>query len=39
MTARYPWKAGHDFVVVYTERVDPRSHDGRPVGIVTAYQE
>lgn len=29
--------AGKDFVVVWTERIDQRCPDGRPVGIITAY--
>lgn len=33
-----PLVTGNKFIVVYTERVDGASGDGRPVGIITAYQ-
>lgn len=29
---------GHTFIIVFTERIDSQSGDGRPVGILTAYQ-
>jgi hypothetical protein len=29
--------AGRRFIVVWTERIDSRAPDGRPVGIITAY--
>lgn len=30
---------GRPFLVVWTERIDSRAPDGRPIGIITAYYE
>ncbi|WP_150494600.1 hypothetical protein [Streptomyces kanamyceticus] len=39
VTVRYQMVTGKWFRVVFTERVDSRSDDGRPIGIITAFRE